>query len=234
MSDLLEAMGLRIEIRHGGRGPDGVLEPASLRTATGGRLARGALRARRAHAGVDRRARAAARPGAARPGCRSPAATTSAPGRSTCTCAASRRSARSFELRHGYVEATRRRPARRGHHARVPERRRDREHPDGRGARQGHDRARQRGARARDRRPRRFLNAHGRPRGRRRNADDHRRGVEPGLVAGRRPPRSPRPRRGGDVPGRARRGRRRADAARRPRPITWTCSSTKLGDMGMR
>jgi UDP-N-acetylglucosamine 1-carboxyvinyltransferase len=31
MSDLLEALGLRIEIRHGGRGPDGVLEPASLR-----------------------------------------------------------------------------------------------------------------------------------------------------------------------------------------------------------
>jgi UDP-N-acetylglucosamine 1-carboxyvinyltransferase len=31
MSDLLEALGLRIEIRHGGRGPAGVLEPASLR-----------------------------------------------------------------------------------------------------------------------------------------------------------------------------------------------------------
>jgi UDP-N-acetylglucosamine 1-carboxyvinyltransferase len=31
MSDLLEAMGLRIEIRHAGRGPADVLEPASLR-----------------------------------------------------------------------------------------------------------------------------------------------------------------------------------------------------------
>ena len=100
--------------------------------------------------------------------CRCPAATTSAAGRSTCTSRVSRRWARRSRLQHGYVEADCRPPARCRHHARVPQRRRDREHPHRGGARQGHDGDRQRGARAGDRRPVRDADGDGRrDRGRR-------------------------------------------------------------------
>ena len=57
--------------------------------------------------GCGRRSSCSARcsPAAARPGSPCPAATTSGPGRSTCTCAGSRRWAPTFELAHGYIEA---------------------------------------------------------------------------------------------------------------------------------
>ena len=58
-----------------------------------------------------------------------------------------------FELEHGYVRGFGGRLAGRAGHARVPERRCDREHPHGCRVGEGHDRDRERGARARDLRP---------------------------------------------------------------------------------
>ena len=75
-----------------------------------------------------------------------------------------------------------RRPLRRRHHPRVPERGRDREHPDGRGARPRDDGARQRRPRARDRRPLPLPQPHGRQGRGHRSARLVIHGVEPGAL----------------------------------------------------
>ena len=111
-----------------------------------------------------------ARCGEARSRCR--AATTSAVARSTCTCAASRRWAPTSRSCTASCNARADAAARRARRARVPERRRDREPHVRGGARQGHDRHRERGARTRGHRPRRVPRPHGRARGRRGNVDD--------------------------------------------------------------
>ena len=115
------------------------------------------------------------------------------------------------------------RPARRHPDpARVPQRRRHRERADGRRAGQGHDGHRQRGPRARDRRPGRLPQPHGRPGARGRQLDHHRRGRRGAVArsstrssptASRRPPSWPRW---------ASRAARSPSPA--PGPTTWTCS----------
>ena len=114
------------------------------------------------------------------------------------------------------------RPARRADLAGLPERRRHREHPDGRRAGRGHDRDRQRRARAGDRRPLHDAAADGRQDRRRRQLDaDRARGDG---AAAHRAPRDRRPDRGRDVG--VRRGHdprhgdrpRRRPAPPRPRP----------------
>ena len=76
-----------------------------------------------------------------------------------------------FDNAHGYLVAEAPRAARRADLAGLPERRRDREHHDGRGAGQGHDDDRQRRARARDRRPVPDAGRDGRPDRRDRHVD---------------------------------------------------------------
>ncbi len=104
------------------------------------------------------RSRCSARssPGSARPTSPCRVVTRSAPAVSTCMRRASRRSAPTVHVTHGYLVAKApARPQGRGHPARLPQRRRDREHPHGRRPRPGHDDDRQRRQGARDRRHRR-------------------------------------------------------------------------------
>ena len=136
---------------------------------------RGALRAGRAHAGVDRRARPAARPvrrgqgGHARRRRLRVAAHRHAPGRPR----ADRRHVRASPRLHRGPG----RPAARGPDpARVSERRRHREPAAGRGAGQGDHRDRQRRPGAGDRRPGRLLEPDGRHHPRRRDLDHRDRG----------------------------------------------------------
>ena len=91
-------------------------------------------------------------PAAARLTSPCPAATRSARGGSTCTRPACAELGATTVIEHGYVVASAARAARRADLAGLPERRRHREHPDGRRAGRGHDGDRQRRPRAGDRR----------------------------------------------------------------------------------
>ena len=183
-------------------------------------------------AGLDRRARARCWPASAGPGWPCPAATTSAPGPSTCTCRRSSALGATFDVAHGYIEARADQLVGARHPARVPERRRHRERADGGGAGQGHDGHRQRRPRARDRRPGRVPQPHGRQHRRRGQLDDRRSRASTSCTG--RAHGDPRPHRGGHVPRRA----SAWPAARSPlegaRPDHMDMLVHKLGDMGMR
>ena len=115
----------------------------------------GRLRPGPPDARLDLRPRSAARPLRRGPRSRCPAATRSARRPLDLHVAGLTKLGAELDSEHGYIVASAPQGLDRGDRlARLPERRRHRERADGRGARQRHDRHRQRGARAGDRRPR--------------------------------------------------------------------------------
>ena len=199
---------------------------------------RGALRAGRADAGVDRACSARCWPGSARPGWRCRAATTSGPARSTCTCEALEQLGATFELAHGYIE---------GRADQLAGARILLEFPSV-GATENVLMAAvlAKGTTVIDNAAREpeiadlaaFLNRMGAQIDRRGQLDHHdrgRRGAAPGRAHG-----DPRSHRGGHVPRRGRRGRRRDHARGRPRrphghahrrsSARWACASRPTPD----
>ena len=211
MGDLLAAIGVTITRRP----PPGRLELIN----TGNIVPGGAVRAGRADPRLDQRARPAARPAAGTSACRCPAATTSAPARSTCTCRASRRWAPRSSSATG---TSRRSPT--GSTAPTssfdfPSVGATENIAHGRRAGQGRHRHRQRGPRARDRRPVRVPRGDGREHLGDRHVDTRRRRRRAGAAAGGATTTRPRPDPGRHLHRRGRRGRRRIadDRGRAPR-----------------
>ena len=182
---------------------------------------RGALRAGPRHARVHRGPGAAARP--PRPGPRGHA------GRLQHRLAQDRPAPEGPRADGRHVLLRARLPAGRGaaaargvRVARLPERRRDRERPDGRRRRDRHDRGRERRPRAGDPGPGRDAHRDGREDRGRRHHDDRDPGN--GRAACRDAPRGPGPRRGRHVRARGLRDGGRGAAAGARAPTTWTCS----------